>query len=347
MRASMDYLVQSGDSLWLIAQRQLGNPNRWPEIAKLNHLSDPNRVLVGQHLLLPADASRLPENTGSGARTKIIEVHRPFQQRPAVIPVRAFFFVLADEVSPFRRKLVRKVVVPKGLENPHTLERILHPERYGFSPLDPASHVTPGRHVLGMTDSRYVSTSEHALGSPRFGGKRYFIDAAKVEASGAVIHEGSAIAADLDRIAAKTKEPRFKAYIEDIRQKSLIADREVLVEGHIPAGAVKGAGAMAVTRGFQVVEGIGIMMTFYDLGKAGAQSYQQNSVVPLATEAVRQTGGWAGAWAGAEIGSATGALFGIETGPGAIVTGIVGGFIGGVGGFLGADWAVNRIGGGE
>jgi len=49
------YIVQEGDSLWEIAAEQLGNPNRYIEIARLNTavLDDTDRLKVGMHLKLP------------------------------------------------------------------------------------------------------------------------------------------------------------------------------------------------------------------------------------------------------------------------------------------------------
>lgn len=45
--------VHSGDTLYEIAQRELGNGNRWQEIADLNGIRDPRRLAVGQVLRLP------------------------------------------------------------------------------------------------------------------------------------------------------------------------------------------------------------------------------------------------------------------------------------------------------
>ena len=44
------YTVQKGDSLWLIAKKCLGDGARWREIAKENHLTDPDRIYPGQVL---------------------------------------------------------------------------------------------------------------------------------------------------------------------------------------------------------------------------------------------------------------------------------------------------------
>lgn len=238
---------------------------------------------------------------------------------------------------------MRKVIFPKGLQDAELVSRLMNPDRYGFHPRNPTTNVSIGRHVLGMTNSRFVSASESLFGSPRFGGQRYWIDVNKLRASGAVIHEAEEIARDLDRILAKTRDPVFRAYLEDIRTKSLGIDREVLIRGWVPAGAIKSSFSMGMTRGLQFVQGVGIVMSAYDLGKAGAQSYQQRSARPIAAEAVRQGGSWAAAWAGMKLGALTGGVVGIETGPGAIVTAAAGGLIGGIAGYFGADWIADKI----
>jgi nucleoid-associated protein YgaU len=51
--ATKPYTVKKGDTLVSIAARQLGDYTRWPEIATLNGLRDPNRLTVGQRLRLP------------------------------------------------------------------------------------------------------------------------------------------------------------------------------------------------------------------------------------------------------------------------------------------------------
>ncbi len=48
------HVVVAGESLYRIAARDLGSGSRWPEIARLNHLTDPARIMVGQVLQLPA-----------------------------------------------------------------------------------------------------------------------------------------------------------------------------------------------------------------------------------------------------------------------------------------------------
>ncbi|HEY9857588.1 MAG TPA: peptidoglycan-binding protein [Stenomitos sp.] len=74
---SRTYTVRPGDSLSVIAKRELGNASRWREIFDLNQdqIKDPNRIFPGQTLKLPkSDAPHKPDHpdpkpaepTGSG-----------------------------------------------------------------------------------------------------------------------------------------------------------------------------------------------------------------------------------------------------------------------------------------
>lgn len=49
------YTVQSGDCLWNIAKKQLGDGGRWKEIHNMNldKISNPNKIYAGQVLVMP------------------------------------------------------------------------------------------------------------------------------------------------------------------------------------------------------------------------------------------------------------------------------------------------------
>lgn len=47
------YIVKEGDNLWKIANEQLGDGNRYPQLAKLNKLEDEDLLSVGMRLKLP------------------------------------------------------------------------------------------------------------------------------------------------------------------------------------------------------------------------------------------------------------------------------------------------------
>jgi nucleoid-associated protein YgaU len=54
------YTIRSGDSLWVIAARELGDGSRWSEIAQLNPTLDPDKLIVGRKITLPAGRSSSP-----------------------------------------------------------------------------------------------------------------------------------------------------------------------------------------------------------------------------------------------------------------------------------------------
>lgn len=49
------HLVESGETLSGIAEKELGDPSRWPEIHRLNEelVTDPDSIFPGQILVLP------------------------------------------------------------------------------------------------------------------------------------------------------------------------------------------------------------------------------------------------------------------------------------------------------
>jgi len=57
------YVVQSGDTLWRIAQRFGTTVD---ELVKLNDIGNPDLILVGQVLVLPADRAPAPAQVGGG-----------------------------------------------------------------------------------------------------------------------------------------------------------------------------------------------------------------------------------------------------------------------------------------
>jgi nucleoid-associated protein YgaU len=68
--------VQRGDSLWKLAQQNLGSGNRWPELLAANpRIADPNQIRAGTQLNLPdvAPLGRADRNakTNAGATIKI------------------------------------------------------------------------------------------------------------------------------------------------------------------------------------------------------------------------------------------------------------------------------------
>ncbi len=264
---------------------------------------------------------------------------RPFDFANSIDPLgefRGFLFILADEVLP-SGKIVRKVTVaPPAMVSDAF---VANPEIFGLQPRNLESPLSIGEHALGENSSRFMSGSTLPKGAPNIKGTPYYIDVAKAEAAGARIHTTTDIVADLERLAAERPHLRFR--VDLLKNAVTNVESEVLVEGAVPASAVKSPLSMKMTRGLRGVQFVGVVLSVTDLARASRQSIQQHSAVPLAAESIRQTGSWSGAFAGARIGGMAGAALGIESGPGAILTGAVGAMIFGAAGYFGADWVAH------
>ena len=53
-QGAQDYTVQPGDNLSKISKHFYGDANKYPTIAKANNLADPDKIKVGQKLVIPA-----------------------------------------------------------------------------------------------------------------------------------------------------------------------------------------------------------------------------------------------------------------------------------------------------
>lgn len=77
--AASTYTVQSGDTLSKIAEKLLGDPNRWREIAALNSIADPRSLRAGQVLQVPAGGQQTggQQTGGQTAEAPQAEVEQP------------------------------------------------------------------------------------------------------------------------------------------------------------------------------------------------------------------------------------------------------------------------------
>lgn len=74
---SQNYVVQSGDTLWGIAQEQLGDGFRWQEIAELNNISDGSQLNTGTELILPDVETQEPELAMASAQPTVASTPEP------------------------------------------------------------------------------------------------------------------------------------------------------------------------------------------------------------------------------------------------------------------------------
>jgi hypothetical protein len=361
-----DYTVQRGDTLGRIAERRLGDVGRWPEIAGLNHVSNPNLIFVGQRLRLPDAPSAVSGQVRSPVPTGPGELQIP----ASVALARGYLFIVFEQLPDVGSgKIIRKVAAI--------------PRDFSLRPANPLGNLSPAEHVLNLNPSQspFLSASNRPFGAPSIDGQPLLLDVAKLREAGAQIYSPAEVVSDLERFVAQNpaSRPQISKLISTVRD----IEGEVLIQGVTPPGAaslpskahnayirsaedlwedfrasrltstqlqeeLKGlekayAQARIVGRVGRVLTVVGIVVTVADVASATERSIQQGSFRPLGAEAVRQAGGWGGAFGGAQIGFEAGALFGIETGPGAIITGAVGALVFGAAGYFGADWIANRI----
>ncbi|MHB1430293.1 MAG: LysM peptidoglycan-binding domain-containing protein [Rhodocyclaceae bacterium] len=62
------YTVQSGDSLWSIALKTMGNGADWSQIASANHIASPYIIQPGQVLTIPAASA-------ASASASVVQTH--------------------------------------------------------------------------------------------------------------------------------------------------------------------------------------------------------------------------------------------------------------------------------
>ena len=145
-----DYVVQYNDTLGTIAEKKLGNKNRWVEIAKLNEIQSPYQLFVGQVIKLPRQQPPVFRNTPSPSTNYF---------PPASFALaRGFLFVVYEQLPEVGSdKVIRKIAkVPTDFSK--------HPH---LTPTGPFANVTTVKHALdGAKPSQYLSASNRPLGSP-------------------------------------------------------------------------------------------------------------------------------------------------------------------------------------
>ncbi|RKH12382.1 LysM domain-containing protein [Corallococcus sp. CA053C] len=238
------YIVQPADTLNGIAAKKLGNANRWPEIARLNKLANPNLLLVGQRLELPgtqavhpsfvlkpaptpwSNLSTLNElwDGGPGERAFLATTQAQHAQEPATFAwARGSLFVVFSQLSE-TGKLIRKVAVV--------------PTDFSLLPANLLGKITPAEHAMALNPlgSQFLSASQKVFGAPSINGTPLLIDIAKAEAAGARIIPIEQLVAELKQFAAQNAgaQTRVNKLIDIIQT----VEGEVLIEGRVSGKAV-------------------------------------------------------------------------------------------------------------
>jgi murein DD-endopeptidase MepM/ murein hydrolase activator NlpD len=239
-----DYIVQHGDTLPIIAEKKLGNKNRWFEIAQLNGIQSPYQLFVGQTIKLPPKLSVAPTPPPP---TRV-------EHQPATMTLaRGLLFVIFEQLPEIGSdKVIRKIAaIPSDFsKHPHLST-------------SPGANITPAEHALAVKPSQYLSSSNRSYGSPtnvseeisaKYGNKpaprtanpKDFVGKFRGEKSRPVIIDvnklppGTRIVTEQELILdlrrhASAKGANLETLIRTIRE----VEGETLTEGSVPKDAVK------------------------------------------------------------------------------------------------------------
>ncbi len=83
------YAVQSGDSLWSIAENKYQDGFKWRELAKVNNISNPDEIEVNTKLLVP----QLPQASNSNSTSEI-----PKDNAKQIITGNSYIVVHGDDL---------------------------------------------------------------------------------------------------------------------------------------------------------------------------------------------------------------------------------------------------------
>jgi uncharacterized protein (TIGR02594 family) len=118
------YQVRSGDTLGAIAQRLLGNSERWREIAQLNGITDPRALRVGQSLRIPGEASRGQGAAAGQPAAPTSESATPASAQPATVEYRVR---AGDTLAEIAQRLLgnadrwQEIARASGISDPRSL----------------------------------------------------------------------------------------------------------------------------------------------------------------------------------------------------------------------------------
>lgn len=155
-------VVQPGDSLWSIAGRELGDPQRWPEVHQLNEdrITDPDLIEAGWTLEVPASPSAPEAVVPEAVVPAAVELRHPsghLLAEPVSVPALPAVAVgleppaAADASEP-------------GVEGPASEADVQEADDGVAGLLGPMSAVLAGGLVAGLASRRRLQVLGRALG---------------------------------------------------------------------------------------------------------------------------------------------------------------------------------------
>jgi hypothetical protein len=302
----MHFAVAKDDSLVTIARDRLGDPHRWGEIARLNQLGPPYRLLVGEIHELPTRfaGSLQPALAGAGHAPPSGPVLAGRQwlhdaDRPATaVPARAYLLVLADEPASAGRaaRQVLTVPLPSG-------EAVA--DAPGLFGLEPGADTQSGASPDGPRSPASAGDNARVL------------DPQAAQRLGLTRVDPADLRSALDRLAGLNP-----ALGDRIGRLLGLLEPE---KSPPSAGSSPPAPARSDGQGMRVAEVIGLIVSAYDVGRVDGLSCRRATPQELASARLKCLAGWGSEWLGFRLAGLDGTAVAIDAGPGPVPIAALGG----------------------
>lgn len=112
------YIVQAGEDLWQIAEKNYGSGFNAYDIAQANDLKEPYILQSGQKLIIPSVAKRFPTQ---GSITPVSAIQSGIAGKTYVVKEGDFLFQIAQEAYG-DGDLVQKIIDANKIPEPYTIE---------------------------------------------------------------------------------------------------------------------------------------------------------------------------------------------------------------------------------
>lgn len=116
--AVKQYIVQAGEDLWQIAEKNYGSGFNAYDIAQANNLKEPYILQSGQKLIIPSVAKRFPTQ---GSITPVSASQSDITGKTYEVKEGDFLFQIAQEAYG-DENLVQKIIDANKISEPYTIE---------------------------------------------------------------------------------------------------------------------------------------------------------------------------------------------------------------------------------
>lgn len=183
------YVVQKGDSLSKIAKRH-GLRSR--DLAEINQISDPNKIRIGQKLILPPNASAVPEAPSAPA------VSAPEPSSSAIVVGGTYTIQKGDSLSRIAKRYgvtAKDLAAANGIANPNKIrigQKIKVPEGDAATPAQ-ASSPNPAESSAPVSSAPAIPEPDPAPAVPAPAAPAPAVDGYSLEKFEVTLRDGDTI----------------------------------------------------------------------------------------------------------------------------------------------------------